>query len=396
MSLILLKMAKWYSTEESVIQGIETVATNFCKKHPFYSARVNASQKDEIITGAIYYGQKEYATSKSAKAVEAVVAAFKCAMLYIAYIIAESSLVHHNAGVPPDERTENLSPILNDACCKYEGNIMFTNLQGTLNIIVNFVSKKSIEIYNAGKEPRRLAAEKERAEAEKERAEAQKEKFRTNAELIQQNSIEKNVEDFLDGLSKVLPSRQPNSREHIKTIGKNIKIRAVLFLYMLLEILDAQKSTITKVDDFEKFFKQLFVAWLKGKNVTGYEKFTNWMTTNYSKINLAQLELLEVYDYLKEWDIKVNLEVVELKQLRLSTNTTPAYTCPAWLLVNHITFEQVISVLATPNIFNDTHTPLLSLDGNTIVWSEENFNLFDKFYFQYDKKPTSNSDDDDW
>jgi len=389
-------MAKWYSNQESVIQGIETVATNFCEKHPFYSARVNASQKDEIIKGATYYGKEEYELRKSEGHENAATAAFKCAMLYIAYIIAESSLVHHNAKAPFDERTEILSPILNDACCKYEGNIMFSNLQGTLNIIVKFVSEKSIDIYNDGKETRRLAAEKERAEAEKELKNATEEKSRQNAVLIKQNSFEENVKHFLDGLSKVLPSSQPKSREHIKTIGKNIKIRAVLFLYMLLEILDAQKSTITKVDDFEKFFKQLFVAWLKGKNVTGYEKFTNWMTTNYSKINLAQLELLEVYDYLKEWDIKVAFEVLKLKNLRLSTNATPAYTCPAWLLVNHITFEQVISVLATPNIFNDTHTPLLSLDGNTIVWSKENFNLFDKFYFQYATKPTSNSDDDDW
>ena len=53
---------------------------------------------------------------------------------------------------------------------------------------------------------------------------------------------------------------------------------------MLLEILDAQKSTITKVDDFEKFFKQLFVAWLKGKNVTGYEAFTIWMSKKHPKL----------------------------------------------------------------------------------------------------------------
>jgi hypothetical protein len=384
-------MAKWYSDSKSVMQGIETVATNFCEKHHFYSARENASQKDEIIKGAKYYGEEEYDETKSAEK------AFKFAMLYIAYIIAESVLVDHNAVAPPDERVVGDAPldaIINGACDECGVKLNVGKLQESLLRIVKFVSEKSIEIYNAGKETRRLAAEKERAEAEKERAEAQKEKFRTNALLIQQNSFEENAER-LGGLHNVLPSRQTKSRTHINTLDPHIKIRAVLFLCMFLEILEARKSTITKVDDFEKFFKQLFVAWLKGKNVTGYEEFTIWMAKKHPKINLPQLELLEVYDYLKKWDIEVNLEVVKLKNSRWSTNATPAYTCPAWLLVNHITFEQVISVLATPNIFNDTHTPLLSLDGNTIFWSEENFNSFDKFYFQYDKKPTSNSDDDD-
>ena len=381
-------MAKWYSNSETVMQGIQTFSEDFCKKNPFYSARTNTLPKEDLIKGAIYYGKKEYDTTKT------VEAAFKCAMLYIAYIIAESVLANHNANAHPNERTQNQSAILNNACNKYKGNIMFSNLQGTLNKIVEFVSEKSIEIYNAGKETRRLAAEKERAEAEKKRAEAQKEKFRTNAELIKNSSFGENVER-LGGLEEVLPFNQTRyTYTRIKTLGKNIKIRAVLFLYMLLEILDARKSTITTVDDFEKFFKQLFVAWLKGKNVAGYEEFTKWMATNYSKIKMPQLELLEVYDYLKEWDIKVKLEVVDLKNKSWSTNATPAYTCPAWLLVNHITFEQVISVLATPNIFNDT--PLLMRDGNTIVWSEENFNSFDKFYFQYAKKTNSNSDDDDW
>jgi hypothetical protein len=385
-------MAKWFSDWYSVEEVIAKVAADFCESTNFKvlldKIRTHPEQskfRDQFISTAVECGKEKYDETKSAEK------AIKYAMLYIAYSIAESDLA---AKAHPDERTQNLSDILNDACFKCKVKITFSNLRNTLSNIVKFVSEKSIDIYNDGKETRRLAAEKERAEAEKELKNATEEKSRQNAVLIKQNSFEENVKHFLDGLSKVLPSSQPKSREHIKTIGKNIKIRAVLFLYMLLEILDAQKSTITKVDDFEKFFKQLFVAWLKGKNVTGYEKFTNWMTTNYSKINLAQLELLEVYDYLKEWDIEVALEVVKLKNLRLSTNATPAYTCPAWLLVNHITFEQVISVLATPNIFNDT--PLLRYDGNTIVWSKENFNLFDKFYFQYATKPTSNSDDDDW
>ena len=121
----------------------------------------------------------------------------------------------------------SLDDIINGACdeCGVKPNV--SKLQESLLRIVKFVSEKSIEIYNAGKKTRRLAAEKERAEAvearaeaEKERAEAQKEKFRKNAKLIQKNSFAKNVEDFLDGLSKVLPSNQPKSREHIKTIGK--------------------------------------------------------------------------------------------------------------------------------------------------------------------------------
>lgn len=404
-------MAKWYSTEKSVIQGIEIVATNFCEKDPFYSARVNALQKDEIITGAIYYGEEEYELRKSEGHENAATAAFKCAMLYIAYIIAERRLVHHNAGVPPDERTENFSPILNDACGNCEVKLNFRKLEESLLQIVKFVSEKSIEIYNAGKEPRRLAAVEARAEAKKERAEAEQAitdaKIReqiaegeTNAELVRSSSVEK-LASFMPKWEGVLPSvREEDMPTKILPKTNPHKIRVVRFVQMLLFILEAKKAQIKTLKDLEEFFKTLFIAWLKGKNVSGYDAFTFWMATTYRTIDLKKLESLKIYHYLKEWDKKVRADIREEQIFDLEKSDMAVYKCPAWLLVNHITFDQVLFALSQTNIYNES--PLLTRDGNTIVWSKKNFNSFEKFNFEEDesvvlerRRRNLKSDDDD-
>jgi len=414
-------MAKWYSTEESVIQGIEIVATNFCES-PYFKVlldkiRTHPGQsefKDQFISTAVECGKEKYDDKKSAEE------AIKYAMLYIAYIIAESDLADHNAKAHPDERTQNLSDILNDACGNCEVKLNFRKLQESLLRIVNFVSKTSIEIYNAGKEPRRLAAEKERAEAVEARAEAQKKRAEaeqaitdakireqiaegeTNAELVRSSSVEK-LASFMPKWEGVLPSvREEDMPTKILPKTNPHKIRVVRFVQMLLFILEAKKAQIKTLKDLEEFFKTLFIAWLKGKDVAGYNDFTRWMATNH-KINLDTLDPCKTYYYLQEWNKYVKLIVKEDKNYDIDTRATAVYKCPAWLLVNHITFDQVLFALSQTNIFNDTHTPLLTHEGNTIFWSKENFNSFKKFNFKEDesvvlerRRRKLNSDDNDW
>ena len=424
MSLIVLKMAKWYSTEESVIQGIEIVATNFCES-PYFKVlldkiRTHPGQsefKDQFISTAVEWGKAKYVEAKSAEQ------AIKYAMLYIAYIIAENDLAVLNAKAHPNEGVgdaslddaslddASLDDILNDACGNCEVKLNFRKLQESLLRIVNFVSKTSIEIYNAGKEPRRLAAVEARAEAKKERAEAEQAitdaKIReqiaegeTNAELVRSSSVEK-LASFMPKWEGVLPSvREEDMPTKILPKTNPHKIRVVRFVQMLLFILEAKKAQIKTLKDLEEFFKTLFIAWLKGKNVSGYDAFTFWMATTYRTIDLKKLESLKIYHYLKEWDKKVRADIREEQIFDLEKSDMAVYKCPAWLLVNHITFDQVLFALSQTNIYNES--PLLTRDGNTIVWSKKNFNSFEKFNFEEDKsvvlerrRRNLKSDDDD-
>ena len=92
------------STEESVIQGIEIVATNFCES-PYFKVlldkiRTHPGQsefKDQFISTAVEWGKAKYVETKSAEQ------AIKYAMLYIAYIIAENDLAVLNAKAHPNE-----------------------------------------------------------------------------------------------------------------------------------------------------------------------------------------------------------------------------------------------------------------------------------------------------
>ena len=399
----------------SVKDVTKKVATEFCEKSTEFKGLLGKKiwtlpdQReftDQFIRTAVECSEEEYTRNLAAKAYDetkSAAKAFKWAMLYIAYIIAESSLVHHNAKAPPDERTENLSDILNDACdeCDVKPNVH--KLQESLLRIVKFVSTKSVEIYNQGRETRRLAAEKERAEAEKERAEAEKEraeaeearrcdelkvqitKGKENAELMRSSSVER-LPSLMSDWKGVLPSgREEDMPTKILPKTNPNKIRVIRFVQMLLEILEARKAQITTVNAFEEFFKQLFVAWLK--NVAGYDKFTSWMATNHFKINLDTLDPCETYYYLQKWNKYVKLIVEEDKKNDIDIRATAVYNCPAWLLVNHITFDQVLFALSQTDIYDKK--PLLTHDGNTIVWSKLNFNSFEKFNFKENESVAS-------
>ena len=132
-------MEKWFPNCKSVGDGIKTVATAFCENSTEFEGLLGikiwtiSNQRkftDQFIRTAVECGEEEYKKTNSAEK------AIKWAMLYIAYIIAESSLVHHNAKAPPDERTENLSDIINSACFDCKVKITFSNLQRTLSQIL--------------------------------------------------------------------------------------------------------------------------------------------------------------------------------------------------------------------------------------------------------------------
>ena len=411
MSLIVLKMAEWYRDEQSVKYAIKKVAEEFCKGKVFKSwIEIYKSGKfthqgiEDLISTAVTCGSEEYNKRDSPEK------AIKYAMLYIAYIIAESGLADHNAKAHPDERTQNLSDILNDVCENCEVKLNFRKLPESLLQIVEFVQVESIKIYNDGKETRRLVAEKERAEAEKARDEAaqaitdakireQIAEGKKNAELVRSSSVEK-LASFMPKWKGVLPSFRGEDMRTKTRDSNSPKIRVVRFVQMLLFILEAKKAQITTLKDLEEFFKTLFIAWLKGKNVSGYDAFTFWMATTYRTIDLKKLESLKIYHYLKEWDKKVRADIREEQIFDLEKSDMAVYKCPAWLLVNHITFDQVLFALSQTNIYNES--PLLTRDGNTIVWSKKNFNSFEKFNFEEDesvvlerRRRNLKSDDDD-
>jgi hypothetical protein len=399
-------MDKWFPDWNSVEHVIETFVAEFFKGASFKvlldKIRTHPEQskfRDQFIRTAVACGEEEYKTTNSAEK------AIKWAMLYIAFTIAKDNL----AAKTIQERVGDA--IINGACDECKVKITFSNLQNTLSNIVKFVSEKSIEIYNAGKETRRLAVEKERVEAEKARDEAaqaitdakireQIAEGKKNAELVRSSSVERLASSMSDWKG-VLPSFLDEGIRTKILDQKFPKIRVIRFVQMLLFILEAKKAQITTVNAFEKFFKTLFIAWLKGKDVAGYNDFTHWMATNHFKINLDTLDPCETYYYLQEWNKYVKLIVEEDKKYDIDTRATAVYKCPAWLLVNHITFDQVLSALTQKNIYNEN--PILSRDGNTIVWSKENFNSFEKFNFKEDDSVVSarrrrqgQYDDDDW
>lgn len=375
-------------TQKIIAEAIQLGQNTYTATYTPSTAKMSQKQKKKQAT------QVFEATNNAAKE------AIKEAMIYVASLIVKNTLSNKFAF---DEFKSILPSIIDSSCKKCIVKIDLEDLEHTFHTIIEFVSTNSIAIYTQVNDDRREEAKKARAEAEKKRAEESNKNLLKCVLMIQKLLMEPPLEQKWDkegasclgGLEEVLPSRQTRyTTTPVMLIPKGLKIRAILFVQMLLALLEALKLTITGVDDFKKFFKQLFVAWLKGKDIAGYQTFTIWMAKKHPKIDMLTLDPLDEYNnYLKKWDEEVLQKVVDLKNKSWSTNATPAYDCPAWVYYNHVTPEEALYVLSCPNVYNKS--PLLSLDGNKIVWSEENFNSFDKFYFQYDKKPTSNSDDDD-